>query len=437
MRLTEQQLYNMICESINDVLKEDNGPDVTGTFTPPTKPVQKISGGLKGAVKDIGKMVGKDAVKGTAINELLPRALSFTLGITSNIGGALCIFLGNLGVVYIAANLANNISKYIKLKNLQLPKYFAFAVKYANYAVDLRAEAQSMVMEAQQNVHAALDAWNQYYPDKLEWENIKSTLKSKGLDTLPSIREVNGGKSRKINPNINANFTDKYLKLESIRKHSLIEAAGGQTSVGKYLQLYASNDSTKTDPNGKEENLGIILTLSTTFLGCYSLWAEYTNYIDELVNRFQENGLTWENVLDKRNRSTLGRIAASLLNSIGSGKFGELVMPMQKRKQKQVKEKQKEIVLRVVSPKYNEKTTKGRLQSYILFREERTNFYFQVPNIDEYGRRILNVQQGEGYSLDYTASLLNPSNNAVTTNGIKIYGLKPDVLDMLTKIKDN
>lgn len=430
MRVTEQQLYKMICESINNALMEANGPDVVGTFTSPTKKPIKTGG-------DVLKSTVKHGASGYLINEHLPLALAYLTGAVGT-GAKLCILLGNLGMVYTAGHLAQNIANFVKLKNLTLPKHFAFAVSPANHAVDLRAEAQEMVIESQQNVHASLDAWHQYYPnEKLEWQDIQAKLKERGIDVCPEIRNVNGQGKRKILPDINGNFMDKYKKLESTKKNKLVESNGGQTSVGKYLQMFKTNDPNKDGGEGFTKNLSTVLALSTTFISCHKLWAEYTNYIDALVERFKDNGLTWENVLDKTNRTTLGRIAASLVNSIGNGKFGETVMPMQKRKKREVRQQGSEIVLRVISYNYNEKIQNNKLiRSYILFRQERTNHYFQIPNVNDKGQRILNVQNGEGYKLNYSPILLDSSKNAVSANGVKIFGLKQDAIDMLEKIDD-
>lgn len=401
MKITEGQLYNIICESINDVLMEADGPDINGSFNKAyqqkasknkgfsnpdlenqvSNDVEQGETSVAGQEEQIpgwgqhGKKFGRNTGIGTAMiagANIASYAASF-LG-AGNLVGYLCGLLIPVGLGALAMNYLGNARAMGRVSKLKLPNTYNAAFRYAKYAVAERSNAQSICLNVQQNLKNAIDAWNLEYPDKeYTWEKVLSEIQSAGQSTKATFDDEESQDTVEVD--FDKNFTDKYVgKNESkfIMNSLLTEAETPDVSnVSKTIKNAAHYQAIFE----KDEALGVkyLTVLGTMYIQAYSLWMKWTRYINKIVNKFKDKGLTWESLIDY-NGNIVDKakiMGANLLNS----KLGTNIKPgmTQNTSEYQGTSSIKTLDIRVVEPTYN--------RTFTLVQALLNNTYFSIPYV--------------------------------------------------------
>ena len=390
MKLTHNELYKMLSESINQALSEaspqnntNNGPDIEGNFNQdyvqqntknkvldkpnnngnqtPNRGTQ-VKQGVKTAAK-AGMTYGGSVLGGAAL------AAMTGLGTASFFAGQI---LAGVGITALAANYISNLRAMNNVSKLEFPKNPLNAMKYARYAAAERVSAQEICLNVQQNLKNAMNAWNLQYPnEKYNWETIIQLINNNGGETKAKFQDR--GQEQHVDANYDMNFTDKNAgKNESTNKGKLTESNDYDKivkSVGEFKHYFSLDH---------DEGLETLVGLGQTYIQSYGLWMKWTRYVNVLVQKFQKYGITWERVISANTKFGVKNTLITFANEL----FGTQIPLDDKEQQQEYRgnSQGQKIYLRVIDKNYqtNIKYGKYKGSNFILLQQEKTNIYFGV-----------------------------------------------------------
>lgn len=409
MKLTHNELYKMLSESINQALSEaspqnstNNGPDIEGNFNQdyvqqntknkvldkpnnngnqtPNRGTQ-VKQGVKAAAK-AGMTYGGSVLGGAAL------AAMTGLGTASFFAGQI---LAGVGIAALAGNYISNLTAMNKVSKLEFPKNPANAMKYARYAAAERVSAQEICLNVQQNLKNAMNAWNQSFPqEKFNWETLLNTIQNQGGETKAKFQDR--GQEQQVDANYDMNFTDKNAgRNESTNKGKLTES-------NDYDKTVKSVGEFKTDfSSDHDEGLKTLVGLGQAYIQSYGLWMKWTRYVNVLVHKFQKYGITWERVISANTKFGVKNTLITFANEL----FGTQIPLDDKEQQQEYRgnSQTQNITLRVIERHWMTGNPHSRnRKEYVLLQQEKTNIYFAIqPMSYQYGSPMNGQVTTQGY----------------------------------------
>lgn len=441
MRVTELQLYNMICESINNALMEADGPDIDGTFNNNYK--EKTSKNKALSDNDLETQVANDVEQGnTSVagqQEQQPGwkqhaknlwrngklgAAAIGAGWVASLAGSLigagglvagvCSLAIPIGLGALGANLLGNGRAMGRVSKLKMPNTYSTAFRYGKYAVAERSNAQTICLNVQQNLKNAIDAWNLAYPgETYTWETVLTEIQNAGQNTKVNFETTNG-ENAEVDVDINKNFTDRYVgKNESKKSWNKILTESDTPDVSNASKSIKSSAEYKTIFE-KDKMLGAkyLTVLGTMYIQAYSLWMKWTRYINQIVHKFSKQGLTWETLIDYDGSiiDKAKHVGAKLINQT----LGTHIKPGSKQDVGDYRGKNdiKVIDIRIIEPTYN--------GSFTLVQALLNNTFFSIPKVV--------CEKGEQLQIKYSPTFIEKKYNDKRYGGM-IYQLNNKSLE--------
>lgn len=426
MRVTEQQLYNMICESIHCTLNEageQQSPDVVGTFDEngaknrmrrlsdrinkkmsPTVVNKKIKAGPTGArSKSVGLGVGTKVAYNSIANmgnALISKGVAAGLGSTSfgelayNAGGLAIAAGGFILNAAIITAIAMRWKRFNQFDKGEVPTNLGQALKIARIVSVERLETLKLFNVAQETLCNATHAWNQIFPDNPKnWREIAQYL---------------------------GNGTNRYLG-----ESKLFESNQNQIpSVAHFINLFRQLQN-----SGKEKEIENEYNNALEKVKEVSNLMEYwNNYLHKIADTHKNKGITFKKLVD------INQLSQLLMRLSKKSKLGNIANQTLSLNREETANASVnlDVYLRVVYA----------TQSYVVFRQDKTNHYF-----------YLNVQKGHTYKVGngyilkgyvYKNDIVKGKMESITLGGnrnnfkINAYVLNPtSVVKKLVSINDN
>lgn len=427
MRLTEQQLYNMICESINNALVEADVPnmdnDTTGTFKP-TKIKNAIHGLGKNPLQGVGKRVASKAAAGglgyAAIQGLSKLTGKAAYGIqqkAQNIGQPEVsndpyVQLYNdyaetttpelfnnitnstpatwiLGAVVMGL-IAKSVTSWYKAKNKQVPKTYLTGKESIQIAVAGRNEAQQACIQASEKIKKAIETYNS--------KNSKPISETELFRMAQQGVEIKGRVP--VTPQcLNIDFTDKYAQIPGVGNIS------------------EANIAPKQNGNVSQEKQALIDAMGE-YVKIVTVWLDWTDYINRCVSIFTKAGVTFKNAIDGKAPWILVYYAKKAKQGVTGAVKNAIQGNQEQQKPGYQSRRVRPITVSIVNPKYKIGPKDGAKKDYVLTKPlgSQYNFYFALPSTKQ--TFTVNAEYKFNYSPSYIAS------ETTATDGLKIYILR-------------
>lgn len=405
MRLTEQQLYNMICESINDVLKEAEEenqtqyPDIHGNFTEkgPRSGLRRFIDkarhmaygqkggflkGLAGAATQAGASFGLGTTSSHAVTkagggaikslhqlatgEQNPNQNAALDAMSQNLAEGTTSFLAWLGVAGALYGLQIRARALNQLANTnETPDSPEVAINCFKTAGTERLAIQKTCLVTQTTVKNTIQAYNLVFPDnqiniKQIFENVKQTCNEVGNEgMLPASM-------------LDVNFTNRYAEPVSESTDTQIKSVG--EIIKKFKEL-----------NDHQKSFDVVEETMRAFIKSAAIWYKWSMYIEAIKTKFPTLKLNTQNAIDGGQRAFPGAtlLAGHTTGYTGIGKavsaVGRFAIPVPKAKSKD-QGNFTNITVRVINTNYNHQLNKNETLSGVLVQQERTNNYFLLPN---------------------------------------------------------
>lgn len=431
MRITEEQLYKMICESINDVLmEEDDYPDVVGNFDENgakswgRRVWDKIRGFRYGVTKNgqnlsPAKMAMRSAPMGAAAAAVMPTNGNGLAGnaahwvayntLSSNLGYVAGLATHGIMGIALVRHIRICVQSYYDFINKHVPgKIFPSVAKNViNMAGVERVKAQKTCVSAQMAMKNAIHAYNLTFPKTPTSEKeIYALAKQSG--ELPT--NSNGGYNNLGQKEFDTNFSQRYVGESFNKKKKIITE---NQSVGELKKQFSGMD----EKTAKD----VLIQAMCEYVKIRDVWEGWTTYINSIATKFKENGLTLQNSVDG---GKLGNgLVSRWVNNV-AGKFGFNIPNtgiISRATSRQMGPTEGIIInLRTINPVYKvttNQTTKTKIDC-ILLQQEKTNHYFAIPN----PKPGITAQRGQGYTLNYSRNLITQTVNDTDYGTIYVLG---------------
>lgn len=315
MRVTEEQLYKMICESINDVLMED-GEEVNSAVGPWRKRLyglknnavdlaKRVAPGVAGigatAAGVINKGLGKIAGKAVEMGGEAYRGLQSASGTDSSvdkyaslapsteaikdtventvnsglIGTGAAIVIGSL----LVAAVAKAIASWYNAKKQRVPLTYATGKEAIKIAVTERSKTQNLCVQVSEKLNNAILNYNA----KMQKQNGQPISENELFRMAMANVNVQG--SVPVTPQVlKIDFTNKYAQIPGVT----LSEADNTNNV---------NISANNNQNTDQEKNALIAAMGE-FVKIVTVWLDWTDYINDCVTTFKGTGLTFKNAID-------------------------------------------------------------------------------------------------------------------------------------------
>jgi hypothetical protein len=414
MRVTEQQLFNMICESIDKTLMEageEQYPDVVGTFDENgskswlRRGWDKIRGARHSVMTNPNKngkqtlnplkMAGRSAPMGTVAALGMPvdgwsgdfaEFVGYST-LSSGLGEMAGILLHAIFGIALLRHMRLQSQSYYNIANKYIPSKIqpSVAKKVMSMAGVERVKTQKTCISAQTAMKNAIHAYNLVFP--------KTPTNEKEIYDL--AKQKGGFTNNLGQKELNTNFTDRYVGESFNKKKQTINE---NQNIGELKKQFSGMD----EKTAKE----VLINAMVEYVKIYSVWEGWTTYINEIAEKFKENGLTLQNSVDggKLGNGQISKGINNIASKIGLSLPNTGIIP-RATSRKMGASQGIEISLRVISPIYKvivNQNTKQKMDC-ILLQQDKTNHYFAVPNQNP---NKIAVQQSQGFTLGYSQNLI-------------------------------
>lgn len=441
MRLTEQQLYNMICESINDVLME-NGEEVNSAIGPWRKRLyglknntvdlaKRIVPGVAGmaatATGTINKGLGK--IGGVAVEtgaEAYQKVQNGFLGnpaddwLVQKYGGDHMAtaeklanaaqqtieggLLGTGAAIIIGTALVLAVAKTVKswysAKKQRVPLTYATGKEAIKIAVTARSEAQNLCVQVSEKLENAIANYNA----KMKEQNAEPISENELFRMAMANVNVQG--SVPVTPQVlQIDFTNKYAQIPGVT----LSEADNTNNV---------NISANNNQNTDQEKNALIAAMSE-FVKIVTVWLDLTDYINDCVTTFKGTGLTFKSAIDFKLPFILVHYGKKFAGGVLKYAGNELLNKMQGREEQTKKyesHKTKQYKVKVLQREF--KISKNDTNTYILLQplgiQTTEAFSLALPNT---GKQ--QITQGAIFKLNYSPSYIARAIYRPLNNGAK------------------
>jgi hypothetical protein len=320
MRITEEQLYKMICESINDVLMED-GEEVNSAVGP----WRKRLFGLKNNTVDLAKRIGPGIASiGATAAGGVHKALGKAAGTTAELGvetwqsaqdavfgdtstdsimqkygqyrttpeevgnavqqavedGGLVIDTGAIVIgSLLALAVAKAIASWYNAKKQRVPLTYATGKEAIRIAVTERSKTQNLCVQVSEKLNNAILNYNA----KMQKQNGQPISENELFRMAMANVNVQG--SVPVTPQVlKIDFTNKYAQIPGVT----LSEADNTNNV---------NISANNNQNTDQEKNALIAAMGE-FVKIVTVWLDWTDYINDCVTTFKSTGLTFKNAID-------------------------------------------------------------------------------------------------------------------------------------------
>ena len=471
MRITEEQLYEMICESINDVLMEDGTkqptfPDINGNFTEKgdtnslrrgwhnirkhvykpnvaraiasagmgvggTVAGSKIAGGLAKTARKIGNDLINTPDAGGEVSQTTSEYVSGG----RNFGGILPdnpnlsktgsgdapatfgwdmtdVIQWGVGIIIGTMAIGNivNVCKAIKgFDTRTVPSTRGAAIKALRFAGINRIESQKLCLQTQIPVKNAINAYYLVYKTQLDIDGImQEEGAALGVDCDSSDLDIN--------------FTDRLAVPPSNLSEATNNTINDRT-VKTYVQMFQQI-------NDAEKSKEVLSKAIAEFIKALGVWKSMTNYIEDIVEKYGPTyGISMETALIG-GRQSLPIVGPTINMAYNTGKLfsrgRELLQKFSgKKEQEQTTSRSASSTITNLNVRIVNTGTTLTLQTdangnpkttinCIILQQDRTNHYFAIPI-----NKVSDPSLGQGYVMPYAASMITKIIKG--NNGAPIY----------------
>ena len=392
MRVTEQQLYNMICESIHCALNENDTP-IMGSNRNTFKPISRLKAGLNGAqsarANSAAKVVGGGV--GIGATNLLPKiggGIDKSVHWLSNLSTPSEYRTPNVSDMYAASGenmqplaaiiigaavvgaIIKSLISWKRARQQQVPKNYLIAKQSIDIAVVERNKAQQLCIDISDKLTAAIDQYNQ--------KNNAKITKAQLLQIAQQNVEIIG--KVPVTPEcLTINFKNKYAQIPGV---SVNENENNNTNI-----------TTNNQTNNTDEKQALIAAMGE-FVKILTIWLDWTDYINLCVNTIKGTGITFKGLMDGKSQSILTYYSKKGLTS--PKKIAKSLMKKDGEQEKSQYDTRKlrPMTVHVKNPAY---TIDGK--NYVLVYATNENnmiVYFAIP---KFGKGTF---QNDSYTINYS-----------------------------------